>query len=167
MRRTLAVIIVMLVLVAGISLAEMRSGAALGLQGMGGYGSYGGMGGTIVTFKLPELPIVLGAKVRFGGGWSNVGATADWWFINSEISGPFSWYLGVGVYAGVWIGSRFDFAFGGRVPVALEFWLSDVVDLPISLEIFLEAAPGIGAILGSNPGVGFSIPLSVGFRWWF
>ena len=112
----------------------------------------------MLSLKLDEFPAVFGLGVSIGSS-IRIGATADWWLWGMDLGDILYLYVGPGLYAR--IGGGFDV--GARVPVGLQFWVID------PLELFLEVAPAIGISLigGALDFPDFKLQSSLGFRFWF
>lgn len=127
--------------------ASTGVGAVFGVRGNDGITSDVGL-----SLKFNNFP-VLGIKWGFGGN-GYLGGTMDYWFLNKPLSGRvLYWYMGAGAY--VWIAN--DFALGGRLPIGLQLW-------PVNkLEIFAEAAPSLAVL----PGIDFVVDGAIGVRYHF
>jgi hypothetical protein len=131
----------------------------IGLQGGGGLGG----GGGAVTFKLDSIPLIFAVSAYGNSGGFVIGATADYWLDNPTISGPFGWFYGVGVGATVG-GFGDDLIFGANVHVPVGV---NVMLLQEKLELYLQAAPGLGIGITPDFGLGFFLDASLGFRYYF
>jgi hypothetical protein len=111
----------------------------------------------MLTFRIPKVPVM------FGVGISNapaIGLTADYWFAEGKISGPFDWYAGIGAYASInWTPD--GFALGGRIPLGLQAW-----PFGSNLELFVEIAPAIGVSLVPTA-FDWHLQGALGLRFWF
>lgn len=129
------------------------TGFSLGL-GLAFAPSFGDLPGNDVLFtaKLDQLPFLLGVA------WDlepfRIGATADWWLATGPLAGIINYYAGPGLFLGV--GADFDF--GLRIPIGLNIYPID------ALELFLEIAPAI-EFIPAFPDVG--VQAAFGFRFWF
>ena len=153
-----------LILALALLLIASASTFAIGIGGAGtyGWGTDDGISGGFLTLKLDDLPL-LGIDVASGSGSSylRVGATADWWQLNENLSGIFNWYWGLGGYGRVTLANSPSFAIGARLPIGLNAFILD------PLELFLEAAPAVGVSIGSNIGLDWGVQGALGFRFWF
>ncbi len=127
----------------------------VGLYGDFGFGnvSYGGLG---LTFRIHPIPIMWGLVYDFGDQGS-IALSGDWWVINAHLTGALDYYLGVGLYVGTSFGSGGGINFGGRIPIGIQFY-------PIQkLEVFLEGAPVVSFIPRISIGGEFRLGLRVHF----
>ena len=115
--------------------------------------------GALLSLRLDSFPAV------FGVGWSakgdfQLGLTADWWLFHTNLVSILSLYVGPGLYLDLGItGGTASLGIGVRVPVGLQAWIID------PLELFLELAPTFGMKDGQFPRLG--IQGALGFRFWF
>ncbi len=147
----LAVVLVAVVATSGFSLGI---GGAFGLQPVGGLpGS-----DVMLSAKFDSVPFLLGLGFALGQNDFELGFTADWWFVQQ----PLIDFLGIYVGLGGFLGIAQDFEIGARIPVGLNAYLLDV------LELFLEIAPTITAQF-ADPIVfpKFALQGAFGFRFWF
>lgn len=136
----------------------LSAGSMFSLTGVGIFGDFmgsstGGAGGIGLTLKFGNFP-VLGLKWMFGENVVNLGVSCDYWVINQHLGGILDYYLGVGLYAGLRFGDPFNFNPGARIPIGLQIWPVD------KLELFLEFAP----MLTFLPTLGLGYALSGGLR---
>ncbi len=129
-----------------------RKGIALGLQG--GVSIVGTqIPGLSATFKLPQLPMVIGLGYNFSEAFS-MGLSLDWWLYQSHLVGITHLYVGPGLG---FVVKKDSFDFNIRIPVGLRIF-------PLKpLELFLELTPAIGLL----PGPHFVPYAAAGFRFWF
>jgi hypothetical protein len=158
-RRTLVLVLIVLVLCTTGAFAAKGSGLAIGGEGALYINGTGGMPmGAMLSLHLPGFPLMLGIGVDNS---FDIGLTADYWVAHGNLGGIFSWYFGAGAYLSLYTGDSIDIALGGRFPLALQMW-----PFGANLEIFLEAAPAVGLYL--IPTVfDFHVQSALGFRWWF
>ena len=144
----------------------LLSGFSLFAEAIGGGFSYGldtGAGGAVFYFSIPQVPFTMvgiNASLDGNGGSNHIGITDDYWFYHDHLSGILKLYVGLGFYAGITTGGdQTDFDFGGRVPIGLQAFVID------PLEIFIDVAPTFGFSGGKFPV--FGAQGSVGARFWF
>lgn len=141
------------------------SAFALGLGVSAGLPIGQGMPGNnvMVSLKLDNFPLLIGAGAQIGSHYSSIGLTLDYWIANKALTGPLNWYIGAGAYGIIGLGSPSSLDIGARIPIGLNLFVFDGV-----LELFTELAPALG--------VGISDPLrfpvlgvqsAFGFRIWF
>jgi hypothetical protein len=128
----------------------------LGLFGHAGYVGGAAESGLGITAKLPP-PVPLTGYLTYNVANGGLGLALDYWVLNSEISGPFSWYFGFGGFFDLFINNKNSSVdFGLRFPVGIQFF-------PVSkCEIFLEAVPSVPLL--PTPSIGFGADL--GFRFY-
>ncbi len=138
------------------------SSFAIGIGGAGtyGWGSDNGVSGGFLTLKLDELPL-LGIDFSASTNYISLGATADWWMANENLAGMLNWYWGLGGYGRVTLADPVSFAIGARMPIGLNMFILD------PLELFIEAAPSVGIGIGSSIGLDWGVQGALGFRFWF
>lgn len=142
-----------------ICLGSLQAAGPGGLSGLGVFGSLGNStlgntgGGLGLSLKFGSFP-VLGLQYDLSGE-GRIAVSCDYFVIDAQgIGGPFSFYLGAGLFGGVGFGSSGSFDLGLRVPFGLQLW-------PIKkLELFLAAVPlirlydsvslGLGGELGAR-----------------
>ncbi len=104
--------------------------------------------------------MVLGIGASFGSGYFSIGLTGDWWLWYTNLGSIFALYIGPGAYIDLRIAeSGSNFGIGARVPIGLQAWVLD------PLEVFFELAPTFGIKGGTFPT--FGIQGALGFRFWF
>jgi len=123
--------------------------------------NFGGVG-AMLCLHIPKVPLFFAIGADFVDDFS-LAMTVDYWLLHRHIAGPLHWYLGVGGYGSLGFDPNW-FAFGARVPVALQLW-------PLNselLEMFLEVAPA-WVPLNTNgfDADNFQAQVAVGFRFWF
>jgi hypothetical protein len=138
----------------------LSTGSMYSLTGIGIFGDFmgsttgGGGGGIGLTLKFGNFPVI-GLKWMLSQNYANIGISCDYWAINAHLGGILDYYLGVGLYAGLGFGNPFMFNPGLRIPIGLQIW-------PVEkLELFLEFAPMV-TIQASGLGLGYA--LSGGLR---
>ncbi len=138
---------------------------ALGIGAQAGY--VGGGAGGALTFKLDTAPWVFAVNVNSFGNLLSIGGTADMWLANKNFAGPFNYYYGWGVAAGLNIDDGLGLYAGARALAGINVFVLDKF-----LEFYLQAAwqPGISLLFAdaSNVGLNFvNFPVNLGFRFWF
>ncbi len=121
--------------------------------------------GPAITFKIDEIPLMFAVSLSIHGNDFSLGATADHWFIHEQISDslPIMWGIGWGAYGHVGITQSTNLSFGGRLPIFLDAFFKDGF-----LEPFIQIAPSIGiAVAPELVFPDWSIPFSIGLRFWF
>ncbi|HUX11868.1 MAG TPA: hypothetical protein VMW87_02520 [Spirochaetia bacterium] len=132
-----------------------------GIGAEAGIDAFGGLPGesVMLTVQFPKLPILWGIGAHLNGNESNVGLTADWWLINQNLTGILNIYVGPGLY----LAAPKPFEIGGRLPVGLNIF-------PLNfLELFIEAAPAL-VLYSSASGISipnFRLQGALGLRFWF
>lgn len=151
------ILIVAAVLLIAVSMAGFTQtfgvGGAFSLDALGGLPS-----GAMLSLKVPAFPVVWGLGLQLGGGTFNMGLTADWWLYSTNLVSFINLYVGPGLYLAL----PQTFELGGRVPIGLNAYPIDV------LELFLEFAPTL--VFVSNRGINvpsFALQGAFGFRFWF
>lgn len=121
--------------------------------------------GGALTFKVSAAPCVFAVDFAGFDGAMNIGVTADWWIANPTITGPWCYYYGVGVYAGLGIGGEsFACTLGPRALIGTNVYLLDRF-----LEFYLQAGWEPTFTIANN-GVGPNFASffgNFGFRFWF
>ncbi len=154
-KKIIAIAVILLVITAASSFA-IGIGGAFGFDPIGS-SPYSGA----LSLKYSDWPL-LGISASGNSDQFNLGLTADWWLYHEHLAGILNLYAGLGGYGVLGLGNSTNFQIGARIPVGLQIFPIDV------LELFLEVAPAVGVTLGDN----FSFPnwglqSAVGFRFWF
>ncbi len=153
-KKVLLLVLVLLIVVT-------MSSFAIGIGAAGTFGWSGtSMSGGFLTLKVDDWPL-LGLDFSGYTNYIRLGVTADWWMANENLSGMLNWYWGVGGYGRVILSSATSFGVGVRVPIGLNMFIID------PLELFLEAAPSVGVGIGSSFGLDWGVQGALGFRFWF
>lgn len=146
-----------------VGLIALSSSFAEGkLTGIGVFGSFGGSttgstgSGLGLSIKMGSFP-VLGLQYNLAGSGS-LALSCDYYVVDSEpVSGPLTWYLGIGAFGGLSFGSETSFDIGLRAPVGLQLW-------PVrKLEIFLAGVPILHFLPSPNLGIGGELGLRIHF----
>jgi hypothetical protein len=151
--------IVLLVLV--VSLFGAVNVAAEGPLGLTGFGVYGTMGSTSgqlgggvgLSLKWGSFPVV---GLQYNLSSERLNAAFDYYVVDAQgLAENLSYFVGGGLYAGVaTAGEDIAFDFGLRIPVGLQFWPVQKLELFIApvLAIPLLPAPGVdfGAEFGAR-----------------
>ena len=153
-----------LALIAAILIAAVNLGfSAKSLTGVGIYGNVmmgsgsGALGtGLGLTAKFGNFPVI-GAEWNFGKDTSRIAGSVDYWVINSHLTGNLDYYIGLGAYAGLALGSNSAFDIGGRIPIGIQFWPVD------KFEVFAELAPLVGFLPSLGIGGAFRLGMRVHF----
>ncbi len=152
------IVIIALVLMAVVAMSGFAEtfgvGAAFSLSALGGLPS-----SAMLSVKIPQMPILWGVAVQFGAGIFNFGLTADWWLYQQDLVSFIGLYVGPGLYMSL----PQPFEIGGRVPIGLNAFPLDF------LELFVEVAPAL-VLYSSDAGVtipNFRLQGAVGIRFWF
>ena len=156
MRKKIVIIalILMVVLAVGGFADSFGVGAAWSLSALGGLPN-----AAMLSVKIPQLPIVWGLAAQFGADNFNFGLTADWWLYQQNLVSFIGLYVGPGLYVSL----PQPFEIGGRVPIGLNAFPLDF------LELFVEVAPAL-VLFSSADGVtipNFRLQAAFGFRFWF
>jgi len=116
----------------------------LGLVGGGGVAGNGDLG---LSLKLPGLPVFWGIHVNLNSSVISLGATGDFYIYDQNLVTQegfnLDWFLGLGAYASLSLGSGMHVGVGARVPVGLSFHFME------QFEFWIDAAPSLG--IGINP----------------
>jgi len=156
MRKKILIIALLLIALSAMSVsaATFGVGAAYGLNAIGGLPS-----AALLSLKVPQVPILWGIGAQLGGGAFNLAVTADWWLYQQKLVSFIGLYVGPGLYMSV----PDPFEIGGRIPVGLNAYPLDF------LEVFLELAPAL-VFFSSDAGItipNFRLQGAFGFRFWF
>ncbi|MDC7225548.1 MAG: hypothetical protein PQJ61_02150 [Spirochaetales bacterium] len=156
MKKKVVLLILVLLMTASVSTFAVGIGAG----GTFGWSADNGLYGGFLSLKLDDWPL-LGIDFSSSSSGFRIGATADWWQLNENLSGVVNWYWGLGGYGRLALGSPTSFALGARLPVGLNAYVLD------PLELFIEAAPSVGASVSSGGvGLDWGVQGALGFRFW-
>ena len=153
----------LLIVIMVLSLASM-SVSALGIGGAFSFNALGtdsAIPGGALSLKLDGIDPIFGIGVRAGDGILNVGFTADYWMFREHLTGMLNIYAGPGAYVNLTLGDVTDVDLGLRIPVGLNMYPIDI------LELFVELAPRVGIALNPLVFPTWGIQGAVGFRFWF
>jgi hypothetical protein len=132
------------------------------LNAMSGIGLYGNLmgngtgtgGGAGLTLRCGSFPVI-GLEWNFMPHASVLGGSLDGWLVNQLLAERLSYYMGIGAYAAATGTSNPSvFTFGGRIPIGLQLFPVD------PLEIFLELSPMIVFL----PAIDWTVSVRLGFR---
>jgi hypothetical protein len=156
MKKRFIIVVAVLALAATGAFAK-GSGFALGGEGVFPITGTSLPTSAMLTFHIPRVPMM------FAVGVTNplaIGFTADYWFADGKIGGPFDWYVGIGAWASfAW--NPTGFALGGRIPLGIQAW-----PFGSNLELFVELAPAIGVSLVPTA-FEWHLQGALGLRFWF
>jgi hypothetical protein len=182
MKKIVLTFVLAAILATGSVFAAHPNGLGIGVQGGYGIGftGYNGSAGAALSLKIPNIPIFWAVNLNFGDNFFGIGLTGDKYIFDQKISGPFGWYLGLGLYFNYysWSFSNTDYSpvgglgVGARVPIGLSIQ-------PVKFfEIFLDVAPALGLYVNfegkykgviyrdGGMGLAFGMPLEIGLRFW-
>jgi len=149
-------------LIALVLLVAVTIGATAQTFGIGGAFSIDSLGGlpssAMLSVKVPQLPMLWGVGLQLSENDFNMAFTADWWLYQQNLVSFLKLYVGPGLYLS--LPNRIEF--GGRVPIGINAYPIEV------LELFLEVAPTL--LLFSDTGIdipSFGLQGAFGFRFWF
>jgi len=185
MKKLVIVLALAAIIATGTAFADHPSGLGVGVVGSYGFiGDLMGRGGGL-SLKIPGVPIYWSINVALGDNYFGLSATGDSYLIDKSLSGPLSFFVGVGgffTYLGYsaknylynW---NYSYMYGGiRAPVGISFQ-----PMPL-LELFADIAPSLGVKIYSgyeikvgsynykdegSVGFGWGAPLELGIRLWF
>lgn len=150
-------------IIAAVLLVALAFSAGAQTFGIGGAFSVDAIGGlpsnALLSVKFPQMPILWGIGAQVGEDNFNLALTADWWLFNQNLVGFLNLYAGPGLYLAL----PETIEFGGRVPIGVNAYPIDV------LELFFEIAPTL-LFFSERAGVTipeFGIQGAFGFRFWF
>jgi hypothetical protein len=152
MKKILMVVGLFLILAVG-------TAGARNLNGIGLYGnlvgnSTGSGGGLGLSLKYGSFPVI-GLEWNLVEKSSSFGGSVDYWIVNRPLTGIMYYYLGIGAFVGITSGNPSGKVnFGGRVPLGLQIFPLD------PLELFLEISPMITII----PTINWTAAVRFGFR---
>jgi hypothetical protein len=154
MKKIIVIAFVLIVLV-GFS----ASAGTLGIGGAFSMDTVGGLpGGALLSLKIPSIPILWGIAFQTGQDSFNLGLTADWWLYQRQLISFLGLYVGPGLYLTL----PDNIEIGGRIPIGLNAYPLDF------LELFLELAPTL--VFFRQDGINvpdFGLMGAFGFRFWF
>jgi hypothetical protein len=153
MKKKVLIIALALLAVTAASSFAIGIGGSFALPGLGLPGT-----DVMLSAKLDQLPFLMGIGFTIGQNTFQLGFTADWWLFTENLVSFINLYAGPGLYVGI----SEAIQLGARVPIGLNAYPLDI------LELFLEIAPTISATFGdpiSFPN--FDWQGSFGFRFWF
>ncbi len=113
-----------------------------------------------LTFKLDKTPWVFALDGHLWTGGARIALSADQWFINKKIAGPFNFFLGWGLYVG--LATHGNLAFGGRLPLGVNAFFIDGF-----LEPYFQIVPAAGITLFDLHFPDWGIAGNLGLRLWF
>jgi hypothetical protein len=152
------VLVLVLVLVAGFAMS-----ASAQTFGVGGAFSVDALGGlpssAMLSLKLPSIPFLWGIGAQINENTFNMAFTADWWLYTQNLVSFINLYVGPGLYLSL----PDTIEFGGRVPIGINMYPIEV------LELFLEIAPTL-LFFSDRQGItipSFGLQGAFGFRFWF
>ena len=135
----------------------------IGIQG-GTDVAWSGKTGFDITFKLDHLPLMFAVGIPTFDPFS-LGISADVWLFNPTIVGGSSWrlgwFVGVGVFADLFLYTDFLIGVGARLPIGLNIYF-----LRNILEGYVQVAPGIELEVGLSLRPDFVCPINYGIRVW-
>jgi hypothetical protein len=159
-RKTLILIIIVLLVSATGAFAATGGTAAVGVEGALNFGQAGGMPmGAMILLHFPQVPIMWGIGLDSA---MDIGLTGDYWFTQGTMASILSWYVGIGGYMYLGLGSDpVGFSAGARIPLALQLW-----PFGRKLEFFIEVAPALGISIIPT-GFDWHLQSAIGLRYWF
>lgn len=158
MKKKIIIAVLVLTLAAGVSFAK-ESGFAIG--GEYSIDVLGGIpGSTLLTFRLPSVPIMFGLGLQIGENNFNMALLMDWWLWHQHLVGIIDLYAGPGIFVTL----PSSVFIGARIPIGFQIW-------PLGtslLELFLEIAPSITFLAPTGINIPqFGVQAGAGFRFWF
>ncbi len=154
MKKKILLFAVIILIISSTSAFSWAIGGSFGIDPLGGLPMQ-----VMLSVKPPSIPIVFGVGAQINQDLFNVGLTLDWWLYQSPLVGIISIYIGPGLYLAV----PDPFELGGRIPVGLQIFPIDI------LELFLEITPAL-VFVSNRSGITipqFALQGAVGFRFWF
>jgi len=129
-------------------------GVAVGIDPLGGLpGS-----NVMLSLKVDQIPFLMGIGFAIGQDTFQFGLTGDYWVLNANLFSFVNYYLGPGFY----VGYANDLVLGGRLPIGLNAYPID------NLELFVELAPTLAVGIGEPIRFPvFGIQGAFGLRFWF
>lgn len=153
MHKRILLVIAIVAIIGGVASGDIYGvGVSFAADPFGGLPSQ-----TMLTAKLPQLPIVWGLGATVGGtGGFNMALTGDWWLYQEPILGPISLYIGPGAYVTL----PSTISLGARAPIGF-----NIYPIP-NLELFLEFAPTLSLSFAGGDIFRFGVQSGLGFRFW-
>lgn len=158
-------IAVLAVLFFAVCTGSFAASSKVGIGVQGGYvATSNGYGHAALTFKIPKVPPVFAVNAGiWGGQLHRLGATADFWLGNPNITGALNFFYGPGLAVGATFNTNQPFGVyvGGRFVVGLNAYIVDF------LEVYVQAAAQLGIDTTNSNIFDWGIPLNAGIRFWF
>lgn len=124
--------------------------------GGGGYNT-----NVAVTFKLDNAPWVFAVDGALWSGGARIALSADQWFMNKNLAGPFNFFIGWGLYVGLATQGNL-LSFGGRLPIGINAFFLDGM-----LEPFFQIVPSLGLSVFDFYFPDWGVAGNLGLRFWF
>jgi hypothetical protein len=153
--KKIIIVLVILLLITSVSAFSLGIGLSTGLNVGQGMPS-----NLMLSAKFDQLPFLLGIAVDFDDPFF-LGATADFWAFNENLTGPINFYAGPGLYTAIQGGDPAQISLGARVPLGLNVFLLNF------FELFIEVAPTLGFLPEFNIPGSVGLQAAAGFRFWF
>ena len=153
-KKIVIIVLVLLVAFATAGFADTYGvGAAFSLDAFGGLPS-----SAMLSLKVPQLPILWGIGAQVGGGNFSLAVTADWWLYQTNLVSFLGLYAGPGLY----IRLPGNFEIGARIPVGINAYPLDFLELFAELALAHPFWTEGGLVIPS-----FRLQAAFGFRFWF
>ena len=191
-KKFLIVLVLAMILATGTAFADHPDGLGIGPVFTGGVNWGGGWGGPGLSLKIPGIPIFWGLTTSISSDHFGAGILGDYYFIHNPLAPEINihWYLGLGGWFNFfsynnstnYLGRNYSYsytsvAFGIRAPIGLSWqpfdWFEVFMDVALSLGLYIES-DGTYRFEGrtytaheGKTGFAWSIPFSVGARFWF
>lgn len=169
MKKILFVIILAVIIAGSASADYSEDKFGVGIMG-GWYGDWEGWGWghSVLSLKIPGIPVFWGIHMGFRSGFFHLGVSGDYYLFHEPLVSAINlnWYLGIGGWLNVGFNPGY-FSFGARLPIGLSWHLLEIVN-KIGLELFAEFAPSLGIMVAPDfhfPSGGW--PIALGVRLWF
>ena len=171
MKKVFLVLVLTAIIATGTVFADHPDGWGIGFVGGGGGGF---IGNTAVgesyglSLKVPGVPVYWGINPIFRSGIIHLGVTGDYYFIDDVLVSDIGlhWYVGVGGFASLTLGDPLGMTFGARVPVGIS-WQLGLAGPVEAIEVFLQVAPSLGAMILPKFDIYGGWNAELGFRVWF